>query len=121
MEAPPRATLTVYVVDDVITKPGAGRAFLEAYMQRYAPGAQERGFALLHRLVSPPVWLEDQSNRLLFVWTAPGAAGLWAGKFAGRTDPLLARWWETEAAPLIETRTRSVFADPADLSALADV
>lgn len=117
----PARSVTVYVVDDVTARPGAGEAFLEAYLQRYAPGAQARGLTLLHRLVSPPVWLHDQSNRLLFVWTAEGSAGVWASKFAGRSDPALAAWWETEAAALIESRTRAVYADPADVGALADV
>lgn len=112
---------TVYVVDDVTVKPGAGAAFLEAYMSRYAPGAQARGLTLLHRMVSPPVWLEEQSNRLIFIWTAAGAAGVWAAKFAGRNDPALAAWWESEAAAFIESRSRAVFADPTELARLGDV
>lgn len=117
----PPAKVTLYIVDDVTAKPGAGAAFLEAYLQRYVPGAQARGLSLLHRLVSPPVWLPDQSNRLLFIWTAEGAAGVWASKFAGRSDPALAAWWETEAAALIESRTRAVYSDPDDVAALAHV
>lgn len=108
----------LYIVDDVMVKPGTGEAFLEAYMARYAPGAQARGLKLVYRLVSPPVWLRDQSNRLLFVWAGTGAADIWASKFAGRTDPLLAAWWENEAAPYIESRSRAIFSDPADIGAL---
>lgn len=117
----PAPGITVYVVDDITTRPGAGEACLEAYMRRYAPGAQARGLTLRHRLVSPPLWLPDASNRLLFVWTAQGAAGVWASKFAGRTDPALAEWWEREAEALIESRTRAVYADPDDVAALGDV
>jgi len=113
--------ITIYVVDDVQAKPGLGEAFLEAYMNRYAPGARARGLTLVHRLVSPPVWLREQSNRLMFVWTAAGAAGVWASKFAGRTDPELAAWWENEAAPYVESRSRSIFSEPADIGALVDV
>jgi len=111
----------LYVVDDVTVKPGAGKAFLDAYMARYVPGAQARGLKLVYRLVSPPVWLQDQSNRLLFVWMAADAAGVWTSKFAGRADPLLAAWWEREAAPYIESRSRSIFSEPADIGALVDV
>lgn len=111
----------LYVVDDVTVKPGAGEAFLDAYMARYVPGAQARGLRLVSRLVSPPVWLQDQSNRLLFVWAAAGAGDVWASKFAGRTDPLLAAWWTSEAAPYIESRSRSVFSDAANIGALGDV
>lgn len=112
---------TIYVVDDVTARPGAGETFLDAYMSRYVPGAQARGLTLLHRLVSPPVWLREQSNRLLFVWAAAGAEGVWAAKFAGRSDPRLAAWWETEAAALIESRSRAVFSDPAELARLGRV
>ena len=111
----------VYIVDDITTTPGAGEACLEAYLRRYVPGAQARGLTLLHRWVSPPVWLHEQPNRLLFVWSAQGAAGVWACKFAGRTDPLLADWWEREAAALIESRTRAVYTDTDDIAALGDV
>lgn len=117
----PASSITVFVVDDITTKPGSGAAFLEACERRYVPDAKARGLTLLHRLVSPPVWLPDQSNRLLFVWTAPGAAGVWAAKLAGRADPLLAEWWQGEAAAFIESRTRAVFADPADIAALNHV
>lgn len=113
--------VTLWIVDDVTAKPGAGEAFLRAYLERYVPGAQAQGLVLRHRLVAPPVWLPDQPNRLLFIWTAQGAAGVWASKFAGRSDPLLAEWWEKEAAALIESRIRAVYCDPDDVAALADV
>lgn len=121
MTAAAENSATVYVVDDVTTRPGAGEAFLEAYMSQYVPGAQARGLVLLHRLVSPPLWLGEQSNRLVFVWRAAGAAGVWAAKFTGRGDPELAAWWEREAAALVESRSRAVFADPAELVRLGDV
>ena len=33
----------IYVVDEIVTKPGEGRACYTAYMERYVPGAQARG------------------------------------------------------------------------------
>lgn len=117
----PASGTTVFIVDDITTKPGAGEAFLEAYERRYVPGAEARGLTLLHRLVSPPVWLPDQANRLMFIWTAAGAAGAWAAKLAGRPDLLVAEWWQGEAAALIESRTRGVYAKPADIAELNHV
>jgi len=111
----------VFVVDDVVAKPGQGLAFLDAYLTRYAPGARARGMTLVHRLVSPAYWLPDRSNRLLFVWTVPGAAGAWGMKHAGRQDAALAAWWHEEAPRWIETRARSILAEAADLAKLADV
>jgi hypothetical protein len=76
---------------------------------------------LVHRLVSPAYWLPDGSNRLLFVWTVAGPAGVWAIKHAGRQDPTVEAWWNDRAPELVASRTRSICADPSDLAALADV
>ena len=100
---------TVYIVDQVTSKPGAGRAFLDAYMQRYAPGAKERGMTLEHTWVAPPVWLEDGSNTLFFVWSVKGvSAGLGlSGGVRARTSAAEDWWWK-EAAEMIAT-PRAVF------------
>jgi hypothetical protein len=107
----------VYLVDQIIAKPGQGQALLRAYMERYVPGAQARGMRLEQRLVSPPLWLEEQSNTLLLVWSLQGAAGFWGMSFQGRQDPAVQDWWR-EAAPLIESRLRYVAGDVGDLAAL---
>jgi len=115
--APP----TVFVIDDLTAKPGQGEALQRAYLDRYAPGATRRGMTLVHQLVSPPYWLPEGSNRLLFVWTVPGPAGAWAMKHTGRQDPELVAWWTEEVPRLVETRTRAICAESADLAELADV
>lgn len=114
-------TPTVFVIDDLLAKPGRGEALLRAYLEGYAPGARERGMTLLHQLVSPAYWLPDASNRLLFVWSVAGPAGVWRMKHAGRQDPELAAWWSEHAPRLVESRTRSICADAVDLARLADV
>jgi hypothetical protein len=112
---------TVFVIDDLTAKPGQGEALERAYLERYAPGAARRGMKLVHRLVSPPYWLPDGSNRLLFIWTLPGPGGAWAMKHAGRQDPELVAWWTEEAPRLVAARTRAICAEAADLPELADV
>jgi hypothetical protein len=47
----------IYIVDRITSKPGHGRKFLELYMQRYAPGARERGMTHEFTLVAPPLGL----------------------------------------------------------------
>ncbi len=44
---------TVFLIDQVVTKPGQARAFLNAYMERYAPGARARGMSLERSWVTP--------------------------------------------------------------------
>ena len=116
-DAPP----SVFVIDDLTARPGQGEALQRAYLERYAPGAERSGMTLVHQLVSPPYWLPEGSNRLLFVWTVPGPGGAWAMKHAGRQDPELAAWWTEEAPRLVETRTRAICAESADLAELARV
>ena len=115
------AAPTVFVIDDLTAKPGQGEALRRAYLERYAPSATRRGMTLVHQLVSPPYWLPDGSNRLLFIWTVPGHGGAWAMKHGGRQDPDVVAWWTEEAPRLLATRTRAICANASDLAGLADV
>lgn len=68
----------IYVIDDILAKPGQGQALYDAYMARYVPGAEARGMTLQHRLVEPAMWLPEDSNRLIFIWVQPHAGAVWA-------------------------------------------
>lgn len=105
---------TVYVVDRLTARPGQARALLEAYRERYVPGAVARGMHLERTLVSPPLWLYDQSNTLEFVWTLDGAEGFWKVVPQARLDAAVRDWWASVDA-LIERRERYICADVEDL------
>ena len=109
----------IWILDEVMTKPGQGPAFLAAYMERYAPNAQARGMTLAHRMVEPAMWRDDAPNRVLFIWTLPSAGAVWGSKQAARLDPDVAKWWNEEAPVFIESRKRSTLAD-ADILAELD-
>ena len=111
----------IWIIDEVVAKPGRGEAFLEAYMARYAPGARRRGLRLAHRMVEPAFWLQDASNRLVLVWTAPDADAVWASKHMARNDAEVLRWWEEEAAEFIVSRRRAVLAEADAIAGLTDV
>ena len=111
-------TPSVFVIDDLTAKPGQGEALHRAYLERYAPGARQRGMTLLHQWVSPAYWLPDGSNRLVFVWSVPGPGGAWAMKHAGRQDPELAAWWTEEAPRFVAARTRAICSEAGDLASL---
>ena len=112
---------TVFVIDDLTARPGQGEALHRAYLERYAPGARQRGMTLLHQWVSPAYWLTDGSNRLVFVWSVPGPGGAWAMKHAGRQDPAVSDWWTQEAPRLLESRTRAICGEAGELASLGDV
>lgn len=111
----------IFVVDRLEAKPGLGETLFRRYMAEYAPVATARGFTLVHRWVSPPVWLgANQSNSLTFVWSVDGVAGYWDYVRQARTDPGSGDWW-LEIAPLVIERTRTVASEMTDMESLADV
>ena len=111
----------IWVVDEVETKPGKGRAFLDAYLARYAPGATARGLRLVHQMVEPAMWLDDASNRLLLIWEADSAGAVWAAKHPARGDESVIRWWTEEAPEFLIARRRYTMAPAAALEALDNV
>jgi hypothetical protein len=118
--AKPEHNETIYILDQVTAKPGQAQAFLAAYMEHYAPAARGRGMTLVHRWITPPLWLKEQSNTLHIVWTVQGAAAWWAMSQRGRGDPTVRDFWDS-IEPLIETRHRSFLSDVADVESLCDV
>lgn len=111
---------TIYAVDEIVPRPGEARAFLAAYMDRYAPGARARGMTLERVLVRPPMWLDDQSNTLTITWTIPGVPAWWGMSMQGRFDPATAAWWR-EVDGMVVRRERHFMAAHEDLEALSHV
>jgi hypothetical protein len=111
----------VFVIDRVVTRPGCARQFVDAYLTEYAPGARERGMALRHVLVSPPIWFDDeQFNTITIIWTLPDAQAWWEMTWKGRPDPALGQWW-ARIGDLVAERSRSFAAAAGDVDALCDV
>lgn len=110
----------VYVVDRVVTRPGRAKDFIDCYLAEYAPGARERGMSLRDILISPPIWLTDQSNTVTITWSLPDARAWWEMTWRGRPDAGIGQWWE-DIAGLVSERTRSVAAAPDDIDGLCDV
>ena len=110
----------VHAIDEIVAKPGEGKALLCDYMMRYAPGARARGMTLEQVLVSPPMWLDDQPNTLVFRWSLAGAGAWWQMRFVGGNDPDVAIWWADVDARAV-SRRRFFASDPADIERLCDV
>ncbi|MGO4443624.1 hypothetical protein AB4Z42_09720 [Mycobacterium sp. 2YAF39] len=110
----------VYVVDQVVTRPGCAKDFIDCYLAEYVPGARERGMSLRNILVSPPIWFADQSNTVTITWSLPGAKAWWEMTWKGRPDASVGQWWDGVAA-LVSERSRSVAAAPDDIDGLCDV
>lgn len=96
---------SVFIVDDILAAPGQGKEVLAAYKARYVPAAQARGMALERILVCPPVWMDDQSNRVMAIWTVAGVGGWWGMTAQSRYDPQVSAFW-AELSALIVSRQR---------------
>lgn len=111
---------TLYITDRVVLRPGSARAFIEAYLSAYAPQARDRGLTLERILVSPPAWIEGETNTVTATWTVSGPAGWWTAAVTARHDPAPAQWWAS-MAPMIVERTRSTGSRFEDVEGLCDV
>ncbi len=110
----------VFVIDQVVTRPGCARRFVETYLAEYAPGARARGMMLRDVLVSPPIWFDDQVNTVTVTWTLPDVQAWWEMTWKGRPDPALAEWW-SQIGDLVQERSRSFAAGADDVDGLCDV
>lgn len=117
----PMSANQIWIVDDIQTRPGQGAAFLQSYLENYAPAATARGMRLVHKMVEPAMWLDDASNRLLLVWAVADPGAVWGSKQVARMTPEVERFWQETAPPFILSRSRSVMAESDELEALGNV
>jgi hypothetical protein len=110
----------VFVIDQVVTKPGCARKFVDTYLAEYAPSARSRGMTLRDVLVSPPIWSEDLSNTVTISWALPSVQAWWEMTWKGRPDQALGEWW-SRIGELVAERSRSVAAAADDVDGLCDV
>ncbi len=111
---------TVYLIDDIVAAPGKGREVLETYRTGYAPAAEARGMKLEKIIISPPMWLDEASNRLTAIWTVEGAAGWWGQAVQSRYDPGVGAFWQSLGDRIV-SRTRHFGGADADVEALSNV
>jgi len=110
----------VFVIDQVVTRPGCARRFVDTYLAEYVPSARDRGMTLRDVLVSPPIWFENQTNTVTIIWSLPNPQAWWEMTWQGRPDPTLGQWW-AEIDSMVVERTRSVAAAASEVDGLCSV
>lgn len=114
-------TPTVLVIDRCVTKPGDGEAFLNDYLETYAPMAEGLGAELVDTLVAPPMWLTEDSNVLMFVWKVAGVGGSWGIAGARNAYPEEYLIWCDAMRNRLVDYDRSYFSAPQDMEVLCNV
>jgi len=100
----------IHVLDEVVVQPGRAAEYHEAYLTRYAPGAQARGMRFESARMSPPLELDGQPSTLQFTWSVADPPAWWAMRFAALGDPAVHGFWRDTAA-LIVSRSRRFLRD----------
>jgi hypothetical protein len=103
--------LQIFIMDEVVIKPGRAREFDDAYRGGYLPGAEQRGMKLENAWQSPPGFTpKEVPTTLYYIWSVEGVAGWWKMRLTRRPDGSDSRyeklaWWQS-AGDMIERRKR---------------
>lgn len=102
----------IFILDEIIVKPGKTAAYCEAFDRDYAPGAQRRGMRSEGRWRNPPMQdFEELPATLYFLWSVEDVAGWWRMRMSRTPEGMderfeKHRWWQ-ESEPLTLGRKRS--------------
>jgi hypothetical protein len=105
----------VFMLDEIVVKPGLVAAYRDAYFDQYVPGAINRGMTLEAAWRTPPVDLPEKEATLYFVWSFPNLEAWWimrvgAERYHGRAENAddgagkLAWWREAESMTVLRKR-----------------
>jgi hypothetical protein len=102
----------VFILDEIVVKPGLANAYRSAYRERYMPGAGRRQMRLEGAWQNPPTTdLDELSTTLYYLWSVEGVEGWWAMRLSRRPDggderfDKLAWWQESDQMTLSRKRT----------------
>lgn len=100
----------IFLIDELLLRPGHLEDFLTAFRAHYLPGATARGQRLLQTLVTPPTTSPGIAQSVLLVWQLDGLEGFW-GMRSQNASLEVAEWWR-DCEKHIEARTRRYAASP---------
>lgn len=89
----------IYILDEIIVKPGRAAEYREAYEYNYMPGARGRGMQLEQSWRNPPVQdIDELPTTFYFLWSVEGVEGWWRMRMSRNEDGSdqrfeKHRWW----------------------------
>jgi len=102
----------IFILDEIVVKPGLTAEYRAAYETRYMPAARGRGMTLEGSWRNPPAQdLHDIPTTLYFMWSVPDVSAWWSMRMSRNPDGSdqrfeKHRWWqESDAMTLSRKRT----------------
>jgi hypothetical protein len=90
----------IFILDEIVVRPGQAAAYRSAYRASYVPGAERRGMRLEGAWQSPPGRdYEELPSTLYFLWSVQGVSGWWRMRMSRKEDGSDERfeklkWWQ---------------------------
>ena len=97
----------VWVVDDIVVKPGCQQQVIDLFTGEYADYAKERKLELENMFLLPPLERPNDVSRILFIWRYVSLDDLWEARYGEENDDRLTALWG-RLDTLIVSRTRDL-------------
>ncbi len=116
----------VFILDEIVVKPGQAAAYREAYEHNYVPAAEQRGMQRVGSWRNPPLQdFDELPTTLYFLWSVAGVSGWWQMRMSRNADGSdqrfeKHRWWQ-ESDRMTVSRKRTFLSALADLNNVADL
>ena len=110
--------MSIYILDEIVVKPGKAEDYRRAYAARYVPGAQRRGLRLAGKWQSPPEQdFADLPTTLFYLWAVDGVDGWWRQRMSKLPDGSDERfeklaWWQESDAMTLDRKRRMLSDQP---------
>ena len=108
--------MNVYILDEIVVKPGRADEYRRAYAARYVPDAERRGMRLAGKWQTPPGQdFAELPTTLFYLWAVDGVAGWWGQRMSRLPDGSDERfeklaWWQ-ESDTMTLGRKRCMLSD----------
>ena len=111
--------MKVFILDEIVVRPGLAQAYRAAYAARYVPGALRRGMCLAGRWQTPPGQdMPQVPITLFYLWEVDGVAGWWRQRLSRLPDGSDERfeklaWWQESDTMTLSRKRRMLSDQPA--------
>lgn len=112
--------MRIFILDEIVVKPGQLAAYREAYRTHYRPAAERRGMTLENAWQSPAGRDYDTLPvTLYYVWSVADVDAWWAMRFSRTPEGLDERfekhgWWQWSDAMTLSRNRRTLTQQPED-------